>query len=630
MNKILRVDLTRTRCTVETIAEDVTDRFLGGRGLGAYYLFKEVPAEVDPLSARNKLFFFNGPLAGSLIPGSNKICLTFKSPLTGIYSYSLCGGHWGPVLISAGFHGLVVEGKAEQPVYLLIQDGAAELRSAESLWGKTIPHTEEAIRAELVSGKANGKAGGKAVKGQDAPGRGEGRGIHDRDIQVAAIGPAGENLVKYACITSGLYREFGRGGAGAVMGSKNLKAIAVIGSGGPEIHDPERMMEVSARLTEKLKASPNFANRHDLGTPSLVETVNNRGFWPTRNFSQGFFEQGSQLDGPTMKKEIVTGNVSCYACPIACGKNTRIESERYGTMIMEGPEFETIGLLGANCGIGDWESLARATRTCDENGMDTMSAGACLSLAMECFQRGRIGKKDTGGLELTFGNGEAAVAMLEMIAQRRGIGSILAEGVKAAAESFGAPEAAIHSKGLSPGAYDPRGAKGMALTYATSSKGAHHMFATTFGAEIAADNRLEESGKGELQRSHQFSMCVVDSLGMCSTMRIGLAQEDMAEGLEAVSGWKLSPEDLNLIAERIINLERMYNVRLGLDRRNDTLPERFLKDAFTAGESAGQTVDLETLLDEYYRLMGWDGNGIPSPRTLERLELTKIVEEGVV
>jgi aldehyde:ferredoxin oxidoreductase len=590
---------------VETIAGETTAEFLGGRGLGAYLLYGEVPPSVDPLSPENKLIVANGPLIGSLIPGANKVCLSFKSPLTGIYSYSLCGGHWGPALRAAGFDGLIIQGRAKRPSYLLIRDGDVEVRSAQPLWGKTIPQTEEAIRSEIEAKEDLQSAA---------------------TLQIAAIGPAGENLVKYACITSGLYREFGRGGAGAVMGSKNLKAIAVSGSGSMKVHAPEMMMEVSARFCEKLKASPNFVKRHDLGTAQLVETVNSRGFWPTRNFSQGFFEEGYKLDGQAMKEEIVTGNASCYACPIACGKNTRIESSRYGAMIMEGPEFETIGLLGANCGISDWQSLGAATRICDINGIDTMSAGACLSMAMECFQRGIIDKKDTGGLELTFGNGEAVVAVLEMIVQRRGIGAVLAEGVRSAAEHFGTPDAAIHSKGLSPGAYDPRGAKGMALTYATSSKGAHHMFATTFGAEIAADNRLEESGKGELQRNHQFSMCVVDTLGMCSTMRIGLSQEDMAEGLEAVTGLKLNPDDLNLIAERIINLERMYNARLGLARKDDTLPQRFLTEAFAEGESAGQTVDLEILLDEYYREMGWDENGIPTSQTLERLGLNKIVE----
>ncbi|UCF97401.1 MAG: aldehyde ferredoxin oxidoreductase family protein [Spirochaetaceae bacterium] len=614
-HRILRVDLSTSRTDVDTIPEDLIALYLGGRGLGAYLLYREVPAYVEPLSPKNKLIFLNGPLVGSLIPGSNKVNVTFKSPLTGTYSYSLCGGHWGPALRAAGFDGIIIRGKAERPVYLLIRDDTAELRNAEPLWGKTIPQTEEAIRRELVAGGTRSEGAARSTRA--------GQGVQDADLQIAAIGAAGENLVKYACITSGLYREFGRGGGGAVMGSKNLKAIAVIGSMGMEIHDPKAMMEVSARLYDKLKASPKFAERHEYGTAELVDKVNNRGFLPTRNFSQGFFEQGFRLEGPAMKKEIVTGNASCYACPIACGKITRVASRRYGTMIMEGPEFETIGLLGANCGIGDWESLVKATQICDENGMDTMSAGACLSLAMECVQRRILTSKDIGGLDLTFGNGEAAIAVLEMIAQRRGIGAVLAEGVKGAAERFGAPELAIHTKGLSPGAYDPRGAKGMALTYATSSKGAHHMFATTFGYEIAAGNRLEESGKGELQRNHQFSMCVVDTLGMCSTMRIGIAMEDMAEALQAVSGRKMTPEDLNLVAERVINLERMYNQRLGFSRKDDTLPERFMREAFEEGESAGQTVDLETLLDEYYRAMGWDENGIPTAQTLERLGLSE-------
>lgn len=606
---ILRVDLSSSQARVETVASNIVDKYIGGRGLGAYLLYREVPANVDPLSPQNKLIFLNGPLVGSLVPGSNKVNLTFKSPLTGTYSYSLCGGHWGPALRAAGFDGVIIEGKAEQPTYLLINNGSVELRSAGTLWGKTIPQTEEAIQQEL-----------SAHTDQHD---------HNGNLHIASIGPAGENLVKYACITSGLYREFGRGGGGAVMGSKNLKAIAVIGSGDVEVYDTEKMMELSAKLYKKLKASPKFEERHEYGTAELVDKINNLGFWSVKNFSQGFFDQGFKMEGPVMKESIVVGNASCYSCPVACGKNTVVESAQYGTMKMEGPEFETIGLLGANCGISDWESLAKATEICDSAGMDTMSAGSCLSLAMECFERGIITKEDTDGLDLHFGNGGSAVTLLEMIVERRGIGAVLAEGVQAAAERFGAPELGIHSKGMSPGAYDPRGAKGMALTYATSSKGAHHMFATTFGYEIASGNRLEEAGKGELQRNHQFSMCVVDSIGMCSTMRIGISIEDMCEAMRAVSGRVMSPEDMNLAAERIINLERMYNVRMGFSRKEDSLPQRFLSETMEVGESAGQTVDLERLLDEYYQAMGWDRNGIPSQTTLGKLDLIHVVSNGI-
>jgi aldehyde:ferredoxin oxidoreductase len=606
---ILRVDLSSSQARVETVASNIVDKYIGGRGLGAYLLYREVPANVDPLSPQNKLIFLNGPLVGSLVPGSNKVNVTFKSPLTCTYSYSLCGGHWGPALRAAGFDGVIIEGKAEKPTYLLINNGSVELRSAGTLWGKNIPQTEEAIQQELAA----------HTDQHD----------HDGNLYIASIGPAGENLVKYACITSGLYREFGRGGGGAVMGSKNLKAIAVIGSGDVEVYDTEKMMELSAKLYQKLKASPKFEERHEYGTAELVDKINNLGFWSVKNFSQGFFDQGFKMEGPVMKESIVVGNASCYSCPVACGKNTVVESARYGTMKMEGPEFETIGLLGANCGISDWESLAKATEICDSTGMDTMSAGSCLSLAMECFERGIITKQDTGELDLHFGNGRAAVTLLEMIVERRGIGAVLAEGVQAAAERFGAPELAIHSKGMSPGAYDPRGAKGMALTYATSSKGAHHMFATTFGYEIASGNRLEEAGKGELQRNHQLSMCVVDSIGMCSTMRIGISIEDMCEAMRAVSGRVMSTDDMNLTAERIINLERMYNVRMGFSRKDDSLPKRFLSEAMEVGESAGQTVDLERLLDEYYQAMGWDRNGIPNRATIGKLGLMNVVSKVI-
>ncbi|MBN1533045.1 MAG: aldehyde ferredoxin oxidoreductase family protein [Spirochaetes bacterium] len=591
---ILRVNLTDGSISRENTPTDLLPQFLGGRGLGAQYLYREVDPAVDPLDPQNKLIFMNGPLACSLIPGNNKINVTFKSPLTNSYSFSLCGGHWGTELKFAGYDGLIIEGRSEQPVYLWIQNEEVELRSATGLWGKTIPEAESILVKDL---------GG------------------DPSIQSALIGPAGENLNRMACITAGLYREFGRGGGGAVMGSKMLKGIAIRGTRDIAFADAEEMGRHAVKLYRYLKENPKARDRRLYGTPELVESINNHGLWCTRNFTEGFFEEGSKLEGPRMRSDIVVGDASCYGCPVGCGKRSYINSEKYGRMLIEGPEFETIGLIGANCGISDWGTIVKATKICDEYGFDTMNAGGCVALAMECFEKGILTKEDTGGIDLRFGNGESLVAVLTLMAEGRGIGSILSRGIKTASEAFGAPDLGMQSKGQGLAAYDPRGCKGMALTYATSPKGAHHMIATTMGPEIASGNRLSTEGKGKMQRDHQISMCIVDSIALCATMRGGVSLQDQAKSYRLVTGIDADEAMLITAAERIINLERLYNIKLGFTRKDDSLPPRFLYETLPSGESAGQTIDLESMLDDFYQCMGWDRDGRPTDAKLSELAL---------
>jgi len=598
MGKLLRVNLTTKTSTVEPINSELWEKFLGGRGIGAYFLMKEVPPGTEPLSPTNKLIFMNGPLASTLMPGNNKICVTFKSPLTNTYSYSLCGGHLGPELKYTGYDGLIIEGKSETPVYLSIFDKEVKFHPADQIWGEFIPNSEEWIRNDL---------GG------------------DKTLQIAVIGPAGEELVNYACITSGLYREFGRGGGGAVMGSKMLKGIAISGTQDVKVADPEQVIRLSKELLRNIRNSNGGKIRRQYGTMELVERINNAGFWVTRNYSEGYFEEGYKLEGPEMREEVIIGDSSCFGCPIGCGKRTYITYEKGQKLLMEGPEFETVGMLGSNCEISNWETIMRASKICDSYGFDTINAGACISMAMEAFEKGIISSKNTEGIKLTFGNEEALLKILGKIGKREGFGDILALGVEKAAEKIGAPDLAVHSKGQSFPVYDPRGAKAMALTYATSPKGAHHMYATTFGAELAANNRFEVVGKGLLERDHQFSMAIVDSIAICSTMRAGLSLEDEAKMYSAVTGIQMEVTDLLRAAERIINLERMYNIKLGLDRKADTLPKRFLEEPMPEGPSKGQTVDLNALLDEYYNAMEWSANGIPTENKLKELDLTDLI-----
>ena len=358
IGKVLRINLSKEQISIDTIKSELWKKYLGGRGLGAYLLAQEVPPTTDIFSSENKLIFMNGPLAGTSIPGNNKVCVVFKSPLTNSYSYSLCGGHFGPELKYAGYDGIIIEGKAKEPMYLWIDDEVVELKPANHIWGQLIPESEMQIRNELGD---------------------------DKTIQIAVIGPAGEKLVNYACITAGMYREFGRGGAGALMGSKNLKGIAVRGSNDVKVADKNKVITLTKRLTQNIRNSHGGKVRRQYGTMELVERINNAGFWTTRNYSEGYFEEGYKLEGEAMRDKIIVGDSACFSCPIGCGKWTYMKTEGDKKIQMEGPEFETVGMLGSNCGISNWETILKAAKIADTYGFDTINAGACISMVMEAY-----------------------------------------------------------------------------------------------------------------------------------------------------------------------------------------------------------------------------------------------------
>jgi aldehyde:ferredoxin oxidoreductase len=596
--KILRVDLTLRQVKSEPTPTAVFQQAIGARGVGAHLLYQELAPHTDPLGPENKLIFLTGPLEGTLAPGSNKITVTFRSPLTGTYSFSLCGGHLGPELKFAGYDGIIIEGQADSPVYLWIDNDRVVLRDAAHLWGKLTHDTEDAIRKELK----------------------------DEFIRIASIGPAGEKLVRFACIQSEYGREFGRGGAGAVMGAKNLKAIAMRGSGSVPVADPAALGRIAEQIYAELKAHPKANARRQYGTPEMVAGTNNLGYWATNNFQTGYFEGASKLTGTALKHNLYQGDTSCYACPVACGKVSPVNQGPFAGTAIEGAEFETIGLLGANCGISDPDTISAATAICDTYGIDTMSAGVTVSFAMEAFERGVIGLKQTGGLDLRFGNGAALLAILEQIVSRQGLGNLLAEGSQRAAEALGVPELAMHVKGQELATYEPRGVVGMGLSYAISPKGGHHMIAPTMGLEVAGDpaRRLSTEGKAQMVRDTQLIMAVVDSLSLCSSMRFVLGPQSILDLYAAVTGYQLSVEQAYLIGERITNLERMFNLREGYDRAFDNLPKRLVQEWMPDGPSAGNRVDLDTMLDEYYALMGWDELGRPTDATLERLGLLEL------
>ncbi|HUT93204.1 MAG TPA: aldehyde ferredoxin oxidoreductase family protein [Thermoguttaceae bacterium] len=594
---MLRVNLTEGEVKRVPTPSDRFERFLGARGVGASMLFDELEPHTDPLGPRNKLIFLTGPLVGTMAPGANKVTVSFRSPLSETYSFSLCGGHLAPELKFAGFDGMVVEGRSDQPVYLWIDNGTATLRDAAHLWGKLTHDTEDAIREELG----------------------------DPEIRVASIGPAGEKRVRYASIQADYHREFGRGGAGAVMGSKHLKAVAVRGTGSVEVADPAALAQIAEQVYAELAEHPKARLRRRFGTPEMVEATNQFGYWATRNFTTGHFDEADRLTGPELKQKVYIGDNSCYACPVACGKVSPVTRGPFAGQAIEGPEFETIGLLGANCGVSDPEAIIAATAICDAYGFDTMSAGASISLAMEAFERGILGPEDTGGVDLRFGNGEALIAITRQIAERTGLGDVLAEGSKRAAERFGVPDLAMQVKGQELATYEPRGVVGMGLSYAISPKGGHHMIAPTMGLETAGDpaRRLIPDGKAKMVRDTQLIMTIVDSLALCASMRFVLGLESMLGLYRAVTGIAIEEQEALLMAERVDNLERLFNLREGLARKDDTLPRRLLKEAMPSGASQGNTVPLDQMLDEYYGLMGWDSSGVPTAERMQELGLQK-------
>jgi aldehyde:ferredoxin oxidoreductase len=592
---LLRVDLSRGQVSRVATPRHLFERYLGARGVGAAMLFDEVAADVDALGPDNKLIFLTGPLEGTLAPGANKITVTFRSPLSETYSFSLCGGHLAAELKFAGYDGLVVEGKSERPGYLWIDNQRAGLRDATHLWGRMTHDTEDALRSELG----------------------------DPDVRVACIGPAGEKLVRFACIQTDYHREFGRGGAGAVMGAKRLKAIAIRGTRHVEVADPPALGRLAEDIYAELAAHPKARARRQYGTPEMVEGVNKLGFWATRNFTTGYFEKADRLAGTRLKEELYRGDNSCYACPVACGKISPVTRGPLAGTVIEGAEFETLGLLGPNCGVADPAAIVAATAICDTYGFDTMSAGVTVALAMEAFERGLIGPDDSGGLELRFGDGDALVSLIQQIGERQGLGDLLAEGAMRAAQQLGVPELAMHVKGQELATYEPRGVVGMGLSYAISPKGGHHMIAPTMGLEVAGDpaNRLRTEGKAGMVRDTQVIMAIVDSLALCSSMRFVLGPQSMLELYRAVTGRSLGQEQASLIGERIVTVERLFNVRQGLGRAEDTLPRRLLVEPMPSGPSRGSRVDLDTMLDEYYALMGWDEDGVPTPQCLAQLGL---------
>lgn len=584
--KVLRINLTTQQITVDQPAVERYKKFLGGRGLGCEMLWREVPANVEPLSPENKLIFMTGPFTGTKVPTSGRFTVTSKSPLTGTVFDSNSGGIWGARLKKAGYDGLIVEGKSEKPVYITITETGAAIKDASGLWGLNVPETTSQIKQK------------------------EGQGF-----SVACIGPAGENLVKLSCIMNDKTRALGRGGLGAVMGAKMLKGIAVTGQQEVKTADPEKLEFVLYETNKWLKANPiTSQGLPEFGTPVLVNLFNESGVFPAYNFRESQFAEAEKVSGETLAEKHTVGKRGCYGCPIKCTRVTRTTREEG-----EGPEYESIWALGPQCGISDLEAIAEANYLCNRLGLDTISVGSSIGCAMEMAENKLI------DIELKFGDSGKLTSLIEDIAYRRGFGDDLAEGTRLLAAKYNGEQYAMQVKGLELPAYDPRGLQGMGLGFATSNRGGCHLRAYLVGPEMLGVpkmvDRFAVNGKAGLTIFYQNINAAMDSLIICRFVGLAVSEEYFARLLTAVTGENYQPQDLHITGERIWNLERLYNLREGLSQADDTLPDRLLNEAVKSGPAKGYVVNLAPMLKDYYRFRGWDESGAPKSEKLSQLGL---------
>ncbi len=597
--KILKINLTEKKMEVETIPEDVIRKFIGGRGLASYYLYKLMDPKADPLSPENVLIFATGPLTGTAAPSGGRYMVVCKSPLTGLIACSNSGGNFGAELKAAGYDMIIVQGKADEPVYLAIKDDQVEIKSASHLWGLDTHTTTDKLLEEFG----------------------------DERAKVACIGPAGEKLVKIACVINDKHRAAGRSGVGAVMGSKNLKAIVVRGSKRPEAPDRDAFMNVVREKVEKIRKNPvTGEGLPKLGTKVLDNIINENGLYPTRNFQTGVFEGTAEVCGEALvEKGYLKKNKGCYACPIQCGRYVELPTGKKG----EGPEYETGWAFGACCGVKDLIAITEANFLCNELGLDTISTGVTIACAMELYEKGYIPKDDLAkGPELRFGSSEAIVYYTRAIAYREGLGDKMAEGSYRLAEAYGHPELSMSVKKQELPAYDPRGVYGHALGYATSNRGGCHVRQYLISPEVLGVpeklDPLTTKDKPQWVKIFQELTAVIDSSGMCLFTSFALSADDYRDLIAAGTGFDYTVEELLKCGERIWNLERLFNLKAGMDPAEDTLPKRFLEEPMPEGPKKGSVVPLAEMLKEYYAIRGWDEKGYPTQEKLAELGLDNL------
>ncbi len=614
--KILRVNLSDKSISIEKPDDKFYRRHFGGTALTGYYLLKELKPGIDPLGPDNKLIFSAGVITGIPCAGSGRSGVGSKSPLTGGRGDSQAGGFWGAELKRAGWDAIIIEGKAANPVYLWINDDKVEIRDASHLWGKPTLEVEKQIQDELG----------------------------DKRVRVVQIGPAGEKLVRFACILNDIIHAYGRCGHGAVMGSKMLRAIAVRGNQAVPLANPEKVREVAKWLADnyKLLSARMTANGTSGGIPNLQEA----GILPTRNFQEGQFESYMDIAGATMTETILVGRGNCYACPIHCKRQVKVGPPYNVDPVYGGPEYETMAALGSFCGVNDLKAVAKGNQLCNAFALDTIATGNTIAFAMECFERGILTQKDTGGIELKFGNAEAMMTMVEMIAKREGLGDILAEGTKRAAEKIGhgAIEYAMQIKGQEVPMHEPRGKVGLGIGYATSPTGAdhcHNIHDTMFEYECREMEKLRALGIQEPLSPLDLSPAKVrmfqyyvnwqhfqNCAHMCMFQPFNYSH--LVKLVNGATGWNTSVFELMKVGERALALARVFNAREGYTAKDDIIPKRFY-EAFNSGPLKNKEIGREAMhqaLQTYYKMAGWDSErAVPTTEKLQELDLGWVVEE---
>ncbi len=620
--KLLYVDLTGGTLRAKPLEREFALKYIGGRGFSARILAEGLRPGTDPLAPGNIIVFAAGPLSGTPLPSASRLIVSAKSPMTGGIGDASSGGYWAPEMKYAGFDAIVVTGRSPKPVYLWVCDGKAELRPAEHIWGKRIHATSEALKAE----------------------------IGDEDIHICAIGPGGENLVRYACIVTDEEGVGARTGMGAVMGSKNLKAVVVRGSQDVKIADPERFKEAIDAYRKTIEGEVWTETLRRLGTPNLVAHRQKLGIWGARNFQQATIPEWEKISGEVFREKYLVKAMGCMGCMVRCRRYSAIADGSGGLRYMKGPEYETINALGAKPYIIDPDFILQAHYLCDEYGIDEHGAASAISMAMELTERGILKKEDTDGEELAFGNGEAFLRLIEKIVHRQGFGDLLAEGTRVMGQRLNAGYYAIHIKGQEVDASDPRSMVTRALTFGVATRGSCHLrgfpyideFITPeeglkyFDTAAVSDVKARE-GKGKLVAWSENWITVANLMGLCIfawyrsrtfSMLIRRGLELVTEAYRAATGLPVTQEELLACGERVYNLEKLFNCREGFGRAEDRPPARFFDEALPDGPGAGGHLDrgdYELLLDDYYAARGWDrSTGCPTPEKLRELGLEGI------
>lgn len=603
--KVLRINLSEGSIKVEPLDLAVAQKYIGARGLGVKTLIDEIDPKVDALSPENKFIIATGPITAAPMPTSGRYMVITKAPLTGTIGISNSGGHWGAELKKTGYDMIILEGKSENPVYINITDENVEIKDAKGLWGKVVSETTKVLQE-----------------------------VHDK-AKVLCIGPAGEKLSLMAAVMNDVDRAAGRGGVGAVLGSKNVKAISVKGSGKVQLPDDKEAQTVGLAKTKILREDPVAGNGlPTYGTAVLVNIINESGIHPVRNFQKAYTKEADKISGEAMTEQTLVRKSACHRCPIACGRWVKMED---GTEC-GGPEYETLWAFGSDCDNYDLSSINVANMLCNEYGLDTISAGATIAAAMELYEKGIIKDEELAadGVSLNWGDAKAIIEWTRKMGLREGFGDKLADGSYRLCESYGHTEYAMTVKKQELPAYDPRGVKGHGINYATNNRGGCHIKGYMINPEILGYpeklDRLALEGKPAYTKVFHDLTAVIDSMGICLFTTFGLGAQDYVDMYNTVCGEVYNVETLLQAGERIWNLEKIFNLRAGIDSTQDTLPDRLLESPIPEGPSVGHVHELSELLPKYYEARGWDKNGIPTKETLTKLGLEEyagIIEEYI-